>query len=110
MKKLSGFARIRIALLSSILLLVVLYALHDVLRRRERSGWERTLDVALVLVDDGASRPSAFASARARVPELSARLAAAFSHYRQDLPRPFAFTVYGPVELAVPPPRADEEG
>ena len=88
---------VRVAFLLGVLALVVFYALHDVLRRRERADWERTLDVALVLVTDGPADAPALDEMRRRVPALATRLREQFSRYRPGAAAPFAFTVYGPV-------------
>jgi hypothetical protein len=101
---------VRVALLLALLAVVVFYALHDVMRRRERAEWKRTLDVALVFVTDGSADAAALADVRRRVPALATRLREQFQRYRPDAPAPFAFTVYGPIARGVPQPEARADG
>jgi hypothetical protein len=95
---------VRVALLSCVLVLVVVYAAHDVLSRRARNAWQRTLDVAFVVVTEPGVDRAAVDTLRGRAPDLAARLAAELARYRPNAPRPFAFTLYGPVPLAAPLP------
>lgn len=101
---------VRVAFLLGVLALVVFYALHDVLRRRERADWERTLDVALVLVTDGRADAPALDEMRRRVPALATQLREQFARYRPGAAAPFAFTVYGPIPREVAPPAAPGDG
>jgi hypothetical protein len=101
---------IRIAILLSVLAVVTLYAFHDISSRRERTSWERTLDVALVLVEDGQVADDAVAALRARVPVLEQRLKEEYQRYRPGAPAPFAFVTFGPVPLATRAPGALSEG
>jgi len=101
---------VRVAILLSVLAVVVLYALRDVMRRRERADWDRTLDVALVLVTEGSADAAALGDMRSRVPALAARLRDQFARYRPSAPAPFAFTVYGPVPRAVALPDPPGDG
>jgi len=101
---------IRLALLLSVLAVVTLYAFHDMASRRERTSWRRTLDVALVLVEDGEVADDAIASLRARVPVLEQRLSEEYRRYRPGGPAPFAFSMFGPVPLATRAPRTVTDG
>jgi hypothetical protein len=89
---------------------VLVYAAHDVLARRSRTEWKRTLDVALVVVTEPGTDESATAELRSRTPELARRLTAEFRRFRPDAPAPFAFVHYGPVPLVHPVPVASGEG
>ena len=100
--------RLRVLLLLSALAVVVLYAAHDVLSRRERNAWRRTLDVALVLVTEPGVDAGAVTALRRRAPELATRLARELRRYRADAPRPFEFVTYGPAPLEVTPPEPGE--
>ena len=101
---------VRVAILLGVLALVIFYAAHDVLRRRERAEWRRTLDVALVLVTAGGADAEAVRDVRRRVPALASRLRDQFARYRPDGFAPFAFTVYGPVAEEVAHPGAPGDG
>ena len=96
--------RVRVALLSAVLVLVVMYAAHDVLSRRGRNDWRRTLDVAFVVVTEPGVDASAVDALRRRVPDLATRLAHELAKYRPNAPRPFAFTLYGPTPREAPLP------
>ncbi len=100
---------LRIALLLAVLAGVVVYAVHDILARRERNAWTRRLDVALVIVTEPGVDLSATAELRSRTSELSRRLAEELHRYRPDAPAPFAFVSYGPVPFgrALPSPASD---
>jgi hypothetical protein len=98
--------RVRVAVLLAVLALVVVYAVHDVLSRRARNDWRRTLSVAFVVVTEPGVDAGAVEALRRRVPDLAARLAREFARYRPNAPRPFAFTLYGPAPLGEPLPVA----
>ena len=99
------FYRVRVGILLTILAGVLLYALHDVQRRNERKDWDHTVDVAVVMLRMGAVDPAAIAILRSRLPELDARLAEEMRRYRPGARlHPFAFTMFGPVDVTAPPP------
>jgi hypothetical protein len=106
----STAARIRVALLLGVLIIVVTYAVHDVLERRARTEWKRTLNVALVVVQAGPVSPTALAALSARGPALEAKLKSEFRRYRPDADAPFAFVCFGPVEQRRAPPGDVEPG
>lgn len=95
---------LRVALLLGVLVVVLVYAAHDVYTRRERNAWRRTLDVAFVVVSGPGVDGAAVAELRRRIPDLADRLADELTRFRPDAPRPFAFTSYGPTPLATPLP------
>jgi len=99
-----AFFGIRVGFLLGILVAVALYAWKDVHDRRERNEFARTLDIALVLVTDGALDPRDVELLKSRVPVLSERLGDAFRSYRQSELVPFSFAVSGPVPLEEPLP------
>lgn len=109
------FFVVRVALLSLVLVGVLLHALRDRWARDARNRWERTLDVAIVLVQmpgGGPVDPAAVAALRARAPALGARLAE--EHRRvapgRGLAAPFRFDVYGLAPAEGPPPRPEGDG
>jgi hypothetical protein len=111
--KSGGLARtLRVALLLGVLAIVVVYAVHDVLSRRQRTAWRRTLDVALVIVTEPGVDAASVMALRRRVPELSARLARELGRYRAEAPSPFEFVTYGPTPLVqeLPEPGGDGLG
>ncbi len=98
MKERGRFYRARLAVLLSILLVVVVYAWHDVRQRRARKAWDHTLDVAIVLVREGAVDPIAIDDLKETFPVLESRLAEELHRYRPTAPKPFSFTLLGPVD------------
>ncbi len=103
------FRNARISVLLGVLAVVLLYAWHDVHRRRERTEWTRTLNVAIVLLRRGAVDPAAVDRLRRRTDDLGARLTEQMHRYRQG-PPPFMFHVAGPVDVTRLPPSADADG
>jgi hypothetical protein len=101
---------IRVSLLLGVFVVVALYAGFDVKRRRERNEWKRTLDVALVIVREGAVNASALAALRSETSALETALAHQLARYRTSPERPFSFVVYGPIERVVPLPSAPGSG
>jgi hypothetical protein len=104
------FYRARVGVLLAVLAGVVLYAVRDVRSRRERKDWDRTLDVAVVLLRLGPIDDDAVSGMRKRLGALDARLALEMHRYRPGAPHPFAFTLFGPVDVDAPPPPADGDG
>lgn len=82
---------------------VVLYAVVDRHSRLARNDWDRTLDIAFVLVDVEGVDPAGIEALRARLPELEERLATEGHRYRPSMPRPFRLRLLGPVRGAAPP-------
>jgi hypothetical protein len=101
--------KLRLALLVSLLVITVVYAWHDVSSRRARNEWRRSLNVAFVIVADGAVDRVALGRLRARIPALATRLRDEHRRYRAGAAAPFAFVVYGPDESSrrVPSPPGD---
>ncbi len=102
--------KVRVAILLAVLGVVVLYAFANVRSRRARNEWTRPLNVALVLVRDGAVDPAAIEAMRERVPALDARLAGELRRYRGAPERPFYFVLRGPVDLREPLPTPASDG
>jgi hypothetical protein len=102
--------RIRVSVLLALLALVLVYAWHDREARRGRNGFERTLDVALVIVEAAPVDPSALALLRSRVRELERRLTNEFHRYRPAGVQPFAFVLFGPVPEGRAPPAQAQAG
>jgi hypothetical protein len=99
-----GFMRIRVAVLSCILAVVLLWAYNDVTRRRARNDWGRTLTVAVVIVRRGPVDGDALASLRTGVGALEERLGDEYARYRSRSVRPFTLQAFGPIEVAEGPP------
>ena len=98
----------RIAVLLGVLAVVVLYAVSDVWRRRERTSWQRPLEVALVVVERDPVDPAPIAALRERTSELERRLAEERARYGSG-PTPFRFQLYGPVPVSEPPPTPESD-
>lgn len=99
-----SFFGARVGFLLGVLVAVAVYAWKDVHDRRERNEFERSLDVALVLVSDGELHPADLERLESRVPVLSTRLRSAFRAHRGAEHAPFSFVVHGPVPLEEPLP------
>lgn len=107
------FFRVRVGILLFVLFVVVLWAIRDVRSRRERTSWERTLDVAVILVHVEGTlgpEPAAVEAMRARAEALEARLERELSRYRPGVVKPFRFRILGPVDVAAPAPLPLEDG
>ncbi len=72
--------------------------------------WNRTLEVALVLVTKEDVEPAAIDAFRDRSYTLRERLASEMQRYNPGAPKPFAFTVFGPVKANGDPPRLASDG
>lgn len=101
------FYRMRVALLLVVLAGVLLYAWKDVSRRRARNDWKRTLTVGLVVARRGPVDEGAIADLRSRALALEDLLAEEFvRHHGPGGPRPVKILIFGPVDVAAPPPPA----
>lgn len=107
----SPLATVRLVALVGALIVVAFYAYADVHRRHERTEWDHTLEVAVVVlrreprVDDGT-----IAELRARLPALEKRLQAEATRYRPDIGTPFVFRFYGPLDVTEAPPVLEGSG
>ena len=99
--------RIRIGVLVCVLFGVLCYAWLDVRSRARRNEWEATLDVAIVLLRRGSVDDDAVAALRARLPALEERLTAQMQRHRPSGPRPFSFSVRGPIDVVSGAPMPD---
>jgi hypothetical protein len=104
------FFRLRVTTLLVVLVVVLLWGWRDVMSRRERNTWQRPLSVALVLGRRGAVTPAAVQAFRERVAGLDTRLAEECRRYTRRGMHPFAFTVFGPVDVAEGPPAVAGDG
>src|SRR5690242_12607619 len=107
------FFRVRVAILLFILFLVILYAIRDLRSRRERNDWQRTLDVAVVLVHVDGIGPldgDAVRLLTERVPTLEERLRAEAVRHRPAIPSPFRVRLFGPVDVGSAPPTPASDG
>jgi hypothetical protein len=115
--KRSVFFWIRVSILLFILFVVSLYAIKDLRSRRGRNAWDRTLDVALVVVHvDGtpAVDPDAVRVLEERLPALEDRLQAECERHQScpsagGLGKPFRIRLKGPVIASAPPPSPKSE-
>jgi hypothetical protein len=103
------FYVVRVGLLLSILTMVSLWGLHDYAGRRERLDWQRPLEVALVLVQQGPLDAATLHAFRSRIPYLEQQLTREFSKYRQGTAAPIRFYVYGPVTGPSSPQPSESE-
>ena len=106
----SKFFYARVTVLLAALVVVAAYALHDVHARRARKSWDHTLEVAIVVLRDGPVGESAVDALRDRAPALEDRLASELHRYRPGAPKPFAFTVLGPIDGAPAQPAVRGDG
>ncbi len=96
------FFVVRVGVLLAVLGLVSIWAITDYAGRQERLEWERPLDVALVLIQQGKLAPGVVRKFRKRIPALERQLEREFSKYRQTSVPPVRLFLYGPV--VAPPP------
>lgn len=101
--------KIRVAILSSLLLLVTLYAVNDWYTRQERLSWRKPLNVALVVVTERGVDENAVEKLRHRLPALEETLSSEARRYRIQTP-PFHFVFYGPVAEDGAPPQQRGDG
>lgn len=106
----SRFFKIRVAVLLFVLGIVVLYAWANVRSRRARNEWQRPVNVAIVLVRNGAVEPEAIEAMRARIAHLDVLLSRELHRYRTTPDHPFAFVVRGPVDLPSKRPELHSDG
>jgi hypothetical protein len=109
------FFAVRVTVLSLVLVGVLLHAAKDAWARRVRNRWDRTLDVAVVLVQApgaGAVDPAAVSAFRARTPALAARFGEEHARITERHARaaPFRFDIYGLAAAGEPPPRPEGDG
>lgn len=97
-------SRVRLAALAILLGLTIVFGLLEVHSRRTRTRWQRPLEVAVALVQQGVIEPSVLQALRARFPTLEARLAAEYHRHGGTLERPVRLTVFGPVAIDRAPP------
>jgi hypothetical protein len=100
--------RLRLAILVGLLGLTVLWAMHDIYSRRERTEWERPLSIAVALVQLGPVDQAALNLLNAQFHALEIRLASEYRRYGGHMARPVIFTLYGPVNIDKPAPAAPE--
>jgi len=100
------FFKVRVFLLGTLLIVVALFAWGDVRRRQGRRAWDRTLEVAIVVVVPRPLDPRAVAAVRERIPALETRLHEEGLRHRPGLDKPFTFRLTGPVasDLVAPKP------
>ena len=108
------FFHVRVAVLLVVLCGVLVYAWHDVHSRHARKDWDHTLQIAIVVLRLGPVDDNAIVALRGRIGALDARLAAEKARYLpgagSNAQKPFAFTVFGPVDVAQPAPMAAGDG
>jgi hypothetical protein len=105
-----SFVRLRVSVLSVLLLLVTVYGAHDWADRRSRTSWQRPLRVVLVLVEREPVPASTLALLTTRSFELERRLAEEYARHTGRDFTPVELTVRGPVRASSPPPSADGDG
>jgi hypothetical protein len=93
----------RVSVLSLILLGVLGYAARDHVRRSARRDWQRPLQIALVLLEEGEVDPGALGLLEERVGLLEEALEQEFARYGGTF-RPIRFWQFGPVPEPGPPP------
>ena len=104
------FVRLRIVLLSTVLVAVMGWGVHDWADRRARTQWQRPLKVALVLVEREPVSKDTLARLNTRVFELERRLAQEHARYTGRDFTPFEIVVRGPVRSEAEPPSAEGNG
>lgn len=106
------FYRVRVAILSFVLFVVVLYAIRDFRRRGARNEWQRPVEVAIVLVHvEGttAAEDAAVQAFRDRASALRDRLSVEARRHGAIAP-PFQIKVHGPIDVTSPAPAPASDG
>ena len=96
--------RVRVLILMAVLFMVMGYAARDSYVRRSRTDWERTLLVAVVVLEVEPVEQSALSGFGERLPLLQEKLALEARRYRPDLKLPFEFQLFGPIRVEKSPP------
>jgi hypothetical protein len=104
------FFHLRLTFLLGVLVIVVLWALSDVIRRKARNDWNRTLNVAIVILRTAPIDATAVDRLRDRVSALEGRLADEYRRYGGTTTRPFHLELYGPVDVPSGPPGQPQDG
>jgi hypothetical protein len=104
------FYRIRVTLLLIVLGGVLAYAYVDRSQREARRSWERTLRVAIILVEQAPLEPSAASSLALRIDPLEAQLEAEMRRYLPAGPKPFEIALLGPIASSGAPPAPPDGG
>ncbi|MBI4955821.1 MAG: hypothetical protein HY908_27630 [Myxococcales bacterium] len=104
------FYLVRVAVLLAVLAGVVLYAVRELRDRSARTGWSRTLSVAIVVVEAQPLAPGLAPAVRERIDALGQRLTGEMRRYRPDGPAPFVLEVFGPLRLEGPLGETSTEG
>lgn len=104
------FYRIRVTILLIVLGGVLAYAYVDRRQREARRSWERTLRVAVILVEQAPLEASAVASLALRVDPLEAQLEAEMRRYLPAGPKPFEIALLGPIASSDAAPTPPEGG
>lgn len=99
------FYRVRVALLTSILAIVLVYAWRDRRARLARNTWESPLRVGLVFLRLGNVDETALERMMERSSALEARLQSELNRYRPEVPAgAIQILQYGPVNVNHAPP------
>lgn len=107
------FFYVRVSILLFVLFVVVLYAVRDVRSRRERNVWDRTVDVAVVVLSVEGNAKVSDAALRGLEDHLAAleeRFQAEAQRHHPGMPKPFHFRLFGPVSAPSPAPQAASDG
>jgi hypothetical protein len=92
-----------------VFLAVAGWAWNDMRERRERNAWLRPLHVGFVLLRAGPVSDETSDMLRARMTDLQTHLEREFQRWRPTEQVPFIFSVYGPLDISVPPPESYSE-
>jgi len=105
------FFRFRVTLLLIVLGGVLAYAYVDRRQRESRRSWERTLRVAVILVEQAPLEPGTSSALAARIDPLEAQLEVEMRRYLPAGPKPFEIALLGPIvsnDVAPAPPEGGE--
>lgn len=104
------FYRIRVTILLIVLGGVLAYAYVDRRQRESRRSWERTLRVAVILVEQAPIEASASSALAARIDPLEIQLEAEMRRYLPAGPKPFEIALLGPIASSEAPPSPPDGG
>lgn len=103
------FYRIRVTILLIVLGGVLAYAYVDRRQREARRSWERTLRVAVILVEQAPLEPGASSALAARIDPLEDQLEAEMRRYLPKGPKPFEVALLGPITSTDAPPSPPDD-
>ncbi|MDX2055723.1 MAG: hypothetical protein SFV15_25195 [Polyangiaceae bacterium] len=103
------FLKVRVGVLLLVLASVSAWGVWDAHVRKARTAWRRPLQVAFVLVQQGAVPEPAVQALKARIATLESHLANEMRRYRSEPSVPFRISVFGPAPAPAKLPDPEQQ-